>query len=229
MQNSRLPNLRFIESMLTPPGMLLPIRTVIVELDGKEIILSPGSKLTQGQLHPQWPVSDIVAPNLFHYAGVPNASRTYPNARLWYAKGVEKKCKTVKWTSELSAKTWPYQEELTLFCIEGMAGCHENVFIHKASRSLIVADLCFNMVGYHGFVTRLVLGMFGTYDRFGISRYFMKHGNDKDLFQSSMKRLLSSNFENIILSHGSNLLITKKVTPKELLKNALIERGLKLS
>ena len=211
------------------PAMNLPVRTVIVELGNKEVMISPGSKIAKDQFKSQWPVSDIVAPNAFHHAGVKNASLIYPEAKLWYVPGLEEKCKDAKWTSLLTEKNWPYQKDLAVIPIGGMPDFNEVVFFHYASQSLIVTDLCFNMLGSNGMGAWIIQKLFGTYNRFAISRYFMKYVKDRPAFASSMKNILSYDFVNIVVSHGENIIGSTTLNAKQHLKYALGERGIIVS
>jgi hypothetical protein len=46
--------------------------------------------------------------------------------------------------------------------------------------------------------------MFGTYNKFGVSRFYLNYVKDKAAFQKSMEKILSLDFDNIIVSHGDN-------------------------
>ena len=54
--------------------------------------------------------------------------------------------------------------------IEGAPKLSEVVFFHRASRSLLVSDLFFNVTEPETWATGLLLRMMGTYKRFGRSR-----------------------------------------------------------
>ncbi len=215
-------NIRFIDSVLKMPFMQLPVRTVIVNINGQEILISPGSKIPSEQYDPKWNISDIVAPNSYHHGGVPKAASIYKNAKLWAVPGLEKKRADIAWTNILDEKSWPYKDQLEVVPLKGMPKMNEFLFVHKESRSLIVTDMCFNIVGEQGFGQRLIMSLFGTYNRFAIGRLFTKGIQDKSAFKKSISKLLSHDFENIIVSHGSMV----QGNGKAILVKALAERGL---
>lgn len=213
--------LSFLESVKSMPLMNLPVRSTVVRLKSGSILISPGSRLKPEQLQSLKSVTDIVAPNLLHTAGVPQASEIFPEARTWGAPGARNAKKKIAWYTELSVDKWPYQNELTMIPVRGMPSISEMVFIHQKSRSLIVTDLCFNMVDQEGLGPKLILSMFGTYKKFGISKLFLSRLKDKSAFKKSMDEILRHDFENIIVSHGHNVI----GHGRNLFKKALEERG----
>ncbi|MEK6773374.1 MAG: hypothetical protein AABY64_05505 [Bdellovibrionota bacterium] len=186
--------------------MSLPVRSTLVRLNSAKILLSPGSALSTEQYDSLDSVTDIVAPNLLHCAGVPRAAQAFPKAHLWGVKGVKKQKSDIHWTHILGEDVWPYSEELSLVTINGISRINETVFIHKESASLIICDLCFNMTNTKGFGAWLILNLFGTYRQFAVSRFFARFINDKTAFQKSMEQLFSYDFDNIIVNHGENII-----------------------
>lgn len=195
----------FFESSLKMPLMPLPVRTPLITLSGGKVLLSPGSRLQADQYRKMDGVTDIVAPNLFHCAGVPKAAQKLPQAKLWVVQGGLSAKPDIKWSAEMTEKNWPYMEELPYVAIGGMPAFNEAVFVHKKSRSLLVTDLCFNMQDVHGFGPWLILSLFGTYRKLGVSRFFLKYVKDRAAFTKSLEVLFSYDFDNIIVSHGDNL------------------------
>lgn len=83
---------------------------------------------------------------------------------------------------------------------------NECVFLHKASRTLIVADLCFNHVHGKGLGYSIIFGLFGTYKRFAVSKFYLKMVKNKDLFEQSVAKVMSLDFDRIIVPHGEDIL-----------------------
>lgn len=213
-------NLSFLESVLKMPLMDLPVRSTLVNLSSSKILISPGSKLSENQLSSVSGITDIVAPNLLHCAGVPKAFHHFPYAKVWGVKNCFQQKPEIPWTHEISETTWPYSEELSLIPINGMPNISEIVFFHHSSKSIIVTDLCFNLDS-KGIGSWIILNIFGTYKKFGISRLFLKYLKDKEAFQKSLQNLLKHDFENIIMSHGRIV----EGNGKEIFIKALKERG----
>lgn len=191
----RFEDLTLIDSVKRMPGMDLPVRTVVARLNGARVMVSPGSMLREEQLLAAGPVSDLVANNGFHNAGMAQARRLFPEARAWGVPGS-------KHPLVLSEESWPHRDELPLVMVDGMPRVNEAVFIHRKSRTLICADLCFNMVEAKGLGAWIVLNMFGTYRRLGVSRFFLKLVKDKPAFERSLGRLFGHDFDNVLMGHG---------------------------
>ncbi len=202
--------------------MKLPVRTVIVRLSSGLVMLSPGSKLSDADYRPVSGITDIVAPSFLHWAGVPNAVRNFPNARTWGSAKVHAHHKEVKWTHTLAAPNWTHKDELPIVELRGIPKIEEFIFFHKKSRTLIVTDLVFNLVGTRGIGPWIILSLFGTYRRFGVSKFFLKFLEDRDAFKASLAELFSFDFDNIIMSHGDPIY----GGAKDKLHSALRERGL---
>lgn len=198
-------DLSFLETNLKMPLMNLPVRTVVINLGKGKILWSPGSQLTGEQLSSLEGITDIVAPNLLHTGGVMQASQFFPQATVWGPKGVEKVKSHISWSGILTENHWPYQEELPIISIYGMPALREVVAFHKKTKSIIVTDLCFNLVESRGLGAWFILNLFGTYKKFGISKLFVKYIKDKKAFQKSVEKIFEHDFEKIITSHGLNI------------------------
>ncbi len=144
----------------------------------------------------------VVGPSFLHLRGMPQAIACLPGARVWGPEGARVRRKKIAWTGELSAAGWPYQDELPLLELGGMAKVREVLFLHKASRTLIVTDLCFNLLDASGLGARFILGLFGTYQRFGVSRLFLRFVTDRVRFEASLNQLFAWEFDDIAISHG---------------------------
>lgn len=215
--------LSFLESEVQMPLMNLPVRSVIVTLEKSKLLISPGSMLTKEQLESLKDVTDIIAPNLLHSGGIPAAAKIFPLAKLW-TTSLKRNPKNINWTAELNEKTWNHQNELPMVLIQGMPKVKEVVFYHKETKSLIVTDLCFNLIGVSGIGPWIILNLFGTYKKFGISKLFAKFVKDTSAFEESISKIMKFDFENIIVSHGTNVM----GGAKEKLQSALALRGFKI-
>lgn len=215
-------DLLFLDSVKKMPLMVLPVRSTLVRLRKGSVLISPGSKLALDQLKNLNVVTDIVAPNLFHCAGVSKANSVFPNAKTWVSPGGKELKPKVIWGDELSLDLWPYQDELPMILLKGMSKVNELIFYHRKSKSLIVADFCFNLLDVEGLGARIILSLFGSYKKFAISRFFIRFIDDKVEFEKSLVELFSFDFENIIVGHGKNVI----GDAKNKLLVALSSRGL---
>jgi hypothetical protein len=94
-------------------------------------------------------------------------------------------------------------DELLILPLEGIPSMREHVVFHRASRTLIVADLLFNFGPETSAWTRfLVRCAVGRQHHPGMSRPFRMAIKDRAAFQQSVKILTSWDFDRIIVGHG---------------------------
>lgn len=218
---ANLPDIVTIEFFIRMPIMALPARTTVVRLAKGVIVLSPGPDVDVEQCAQLGPVTDIVAPNLFHHLGVKRAVDRLPNAKLWGAPGLAAKCPGIRWDAVLSADTWPYQDELPLVVLQGMPKVNEAIFFHKKSRTLLATDLCFNILQPRGVGAWIILHVFSTYGRFGVSRLIQRMITDKSAFEHSLTEVFAFNFDNLVMAHGDIVM----GGARERLRAALLEKN----
>ncbi|MEO8351767.1 MAG: hypothetical protein ABI680_08545 [Chthoniobacteraceae bacterium] len=110
--------------------------------------------------------------------------------------------------------------EVEVLELNGAPRLKEHVFIHRPSRTLIVADLVFNFCaeerGWNRFFHRYVAG-FKRYP--GMSRIFRVCISDRSTFRASLEKVLEANFDRIVVGHGEII----ERDGKELLRRALID------
>lgn len=201
--------LMFLESFRRMPLLTLPVRSVVLPLQSARLLISPGSCLEESKLLEAGLVTDLVAPSLLHGAGIPKASRLFPSAKIWRP-------------ADLAEKSWPFGAELPLIALEGMPSIQEFLFVHKATRTLIVTDFLFNLTNPKGLGAWIILNLFGTYKRLGISSFFLRGVKDREAFERSLGRLMAHDFDRIVVSHGD-------IVPqggRQLLLGELERRGL---
>jgi hypothetical protein len=213
---------KLFHSRLSMPLVKLPLTSSLIKLSNeKTLLLSPHPSLTAENFQSMGNVTDIIAPSLFHHLGIKNAVAALPLAKLWGAIGLEQKQKDITWNNFLAEKQWPYNHELVAIHIAGMPKMNEFAFFHKASKTLFVTDLCFNILDDSGLGGWLIYNIFGTYKRFAVSKLFIRAVSDKKAFQQSLVHLFSYDFDDIVVCHGSVI----KGDGRAKLLAALKERG----
>jgi len=137
------------------------------------------------------PIVAIVAPSWWHDLYLREYLSAYPDARLYGAPTL------VGWNRSL-----PFAEVLGDFGI-GLF-LDEIVFYHRRSRSLIVADLLFNLSEKDAWITRtrgsLVIGPFPGC-RF--ARLYRPAVTDRRRMRTAVERILDWDFDQIIVGHGA--------------------------
>ncbi len=92
------------------------------------------------------PVRHLIAPNWVHYAFLPDWQALFPEASTWAARGVRRRAArrgvAIRWDANLATEPPPvWGDEIDLYEVKGHPQHREWVFLHRASRSLIVTDL----------------------------------------------------------------------------------------
>lgn len=87
------------------------------------------------------------------------------------------------------------------------------MFFHHASRSLIVADLLFNLREVGGFAAPLLLRMMGVHRRLAQSRAWRFTVRDRAAFAATGHRLLALEPERLIVAHGD---VIERLAPDQL-------------
>ncbi|MCB0326750.1 MAG: hypothetical protein KDD52_03940 [Bdellovibrionales bacterium] len=212
-----------IESQLKMPMMQLPIKSVVIGIGDRTILISPIPQITKyrDQIENVGIPTDIVAPNGFHHLGIKEASRMYPSAKLWGVPILSLKRSDINW-SYMLPDPWPFGETLDVLPVEGMPKIDEMIFYYRPQKVLIVSDLCFNHIHGEGFGNWIIFSLFGTYKRFAVSRFFAKFVHDRGALKKSIQKIVDLDIEQIIVPHGVDI----KENAKEKLIQALKERGL---
>ena len=141
-------------------GLEVGTRMTVIRLaDGSLLLHSPVS-LDPGlcaALDALGRVRFAVAPNRMHHLYAGEVVRAYPQARLWVGPGVQEKRPDLEAAGVLGDEAppeWRGQLDQTFF--RGRPYENEVVFLHRASRTLILCDLAFYFGSQLPLATRLV-------------------------------------------------------------------------
>jgi hypothetical protein len=206
------------------PGLRMDHRMTVVRLHSGELVIhSPleySSILHRAILEvgsPKW----FVAPSRFHDLYWPQWFGGFPRAQFIAAPGIREDLPELPFSDVLGETANFWDGELLPLAIRGMPRVNEFALLHPASRSLIVADLMFNIdpAAQNAF-GRLFLRLNGIYRKPGISRIIRACIKDKTAFCDSLQEILSHNFDRTIIGHGPNL------GGRAVLKEAAREAGL---
>jgi hypothetical protein len=184
-------------------------RTTLVRLaDGDVFMHSPGplSVSLSKQIDEIGPVRFIVAPNAFHHLFVAENARAWQGAEVHLAPGLAAKRKDLSYEGELGdepAAAWA--ADLDQCRVQGVPRMSEVVFLHRASRTLVLTDLAFHVLHAPSTLTRAFFRLTGVYGRFASSRVLRLLTRDRAAARRSVERVLSWDFDRVIVSHGEVL------------------------
>lgn len=212
--------IKHVETEIKMPLMMLPVRSTLVKYQDRGILLSPGSRMTTDDYAQLGKITDLVATNTFHVAGIRKALEFFPRATVWIPTGAKINFESPN-IKILGRDLWPYTDAIQIIEVKGMPKINEFLFYIKETKSLFVTDLFFNLLKSTGIGSMIILSMFGTYKKFGLSRFLNKFITDKEAFQNSIRGLKEMDLHEIIPSHGDIL----KENIASHLESALLERG----
>jgi hypothetical protein len=148
----------------------------------------------------------VVAPNRVHHLHAGRVVDTYPDARLWVAPGLERKRPDLVHVAVLGDEApaeWRGQVDQVFF--RGRPYENEVVFLHRASRTLVLCDLAFNFGPRAALPTRWLMRLLRSYGRFGPSTLDPWLIRDRAAARASLERILSWDFDRIVVAHGEVL------------------------
>lgn len=182
--------------------------TVIRLSDNKLFIHSPVSMDNQlkKEVDALGSVSYLIAPNKLHHLYMAQWQQEYPLALTFAPPGLLEKRKDINWYAELTDGAHDgWREEVSQVIIRGSCYMEEVVFCHHASRTLIVADLVENFGCDDHWRTKLVAKIAGMYGKPTLPPDWRLTFCHKDEFRGSIDKLLSHDWDRVILAHGKLL------------------------
>ncbi|MGD1855695.1 MAG: DUF4336 domain-containing protein [Leptolyngbyaceae cyanobacterium] len=181
--------------------------------NGELAIISPIQAIdgVLNQLSELGPVKHIIAPNLYHYLFAAEFKQRYPEAVFWAASGLESKKPElpIDRVIEYNTKVLLDGLECLLFSgfrtlgVTGFDALNEYVFLHGASRTLILTDAAFHFDESFPIATRLVTRVIGGYQRLSPSILEKIATTDKAKVRASVEQVLAWDFERVVMAHGS--------------------------
>ena len=183
----------------------IPIRMTVLRLaDGRLVLHSPIpiDAALRIELDALGPVGFVVVPQM-HGAFAAQAASHFPAAQLLAAPAASKARRTLPFAGSLADEppaAWAGQIESHL--VEGFR-LHEVLLFQRATRTLVITDLCFNVHRSASTFGRWFFVADGMWRRFGPS-YAIRWlaVSDRAAFRRSLERVLAWDFERIVPAHG---------------------------
>lgn len=148
------------------------------------------------------PVRAVVAASLFHHLGVRSWQDAYPDAIFCCCPGLDKKRRDLRWDRVLGdtpEPEWAGEVDQVFFGARTME--NEVVFNHRPTRTMICADIIFNLSKHPSRLTRLVSFLMGQREP---GATWLEHVmmRDRKSAREQIGRMLAWDFDRIVLSHG---------------------------
>jgi hypothetical protein len=190
-------------------GMPLGRQLVVARLSGGGLWIHSPVPMTaelRAELTALGEVRHVVGPNLWHDECLREFQAEHPVALFHAAPGLAVVKRDVRFGAELSDGPHPdWAGVLEQHLVRGMPRMNEVVFFHPASRSLILADLAFNLGPEGPWWFALLMRAYGAWNRFGptpLEKWMMR---DRAAVRASLDRILAWDFDRVIVGHGRNV------------------------
>jgi hypothetical protein len=191
-------------------GAEIGCRMTVVRLRDETLLLHSPVRLgpdLRRKLDALGPVRHVLAPNNDHYLFVPDYRAAYPDARFYATRGVQAKLPGFLFDVELehphTVDLWSDRVEQLYF--RSSTELHELVLFHRPTRTLIAADLAFNIQTSDGLVSRLLLRLNDSYRSFGPSRACRRLIRDPRMARGDIDEILRLDPRRIVVAHGEIL------------------------
>ena len=190
-------------------GLEVGTRMTVMRLDDGSLLLHSPVELDLDLRHALDAIGQVryaVAPNRVHHLYAGKVAEAYPEARLWIAPGLERKRPDLVFVAILDDEApveWRGQVDQTFF--RGRPYENEVVFCHRASGTLIICDLAFNVGPNDAALTRFLMKLIRSYGRFGPSKLDPWLIRDRRAARQSLERILAWDFDRIVIAHGDVL------------------------
>lgn len=193
-------------------GFAYPTRSVIIRLNNQDLwVWSPIA--LSGELKRQIDAlgtpRHFVSPNKIHHLFLCEWAKAYPEAKLWGPKSTISKRKDLNFAGTLTDQSPDdWQGEIDQVWFNGSAAMDEVVFFHRASRTVILADLSEN------FSEDFLKSRWAGWQRAGARLWGIVEGKgyaplewrlsffNRRATRKAKKRLLAYNPEKVIMAHG---------------------------
>jgi hypothetical protein len=193
-------------------GFPYPTRSVIVQLANHDLWVWSPTKLSPELIDAVdglGPVAHLVSPNKIHHLFLRDWLAQYPAARLWGPATTIKKRSDLAFQDALTddpPAAWSADLDQAWF--RGSVFMDEIVFLHRASRTVILADLIENfsdafLKQHWGWFARKIARLDGlTWHDPGAPREWRVSFRNKALARRARDKVLSWNAEQVIMAHG---------------------------
>jgi len=190
-----------------PGGIEIAGHTTIVRLASGGLLVHSPFRLDAAMrrdLDALGRVEHLVAPSTFHYLYLGEHRRAFPDAAVHLVPGLRERRPAVGAGMVLGDGTpagWEGQIDHAV--LGPTRGAAEAALLDRATRTLILTDLAFNMQTASKRLDRWYWQMNGVWQRFGPTK-LVHHVllRDADLVRAFLARVLAWDFDRIVVAHG---------------------------
>jgi len=178
--------------------------TIVRLREGALFVHSPlplGAEL-KAEVDALGPVMAVVAPSLFHHLSVNDWREAYPEAVFGCCPGLERKRSDFSWDRVLSDRPEPeWEADLDQVFFAARTMENEVVFFHRKTRTMVCADVIFNLSEHPNWLTRVAALLLWNRKP---GATWLEHLmiRDRASAREQVGRMLAWKPERILLAHG---------------------------
>lgn len=189
-------------------GFPYPTRMTIVRLSGGRLFIhspiGPDQDLFT-QIEALGDVRYLVSPNKIHHLFMGDWAKRYPQADLYASPGLAKKRKDLSFAATLTdtaPKAWG--EEIDQVILKGSPAMKEVAFFHRASGTMIVADMIERLEGHGWSWWKKILGRLDGLmgPKGGMPKEWRASFLNRKKAAKDMARMIAWDPQRIIIAHG---------------------------
>ena len=193
-----------------PAGVKLPASSTVIRLPDRSLLVYsplPFDDVQVAALAAEGEVAHIVVPSLLHHLYAAQAAERWPRATVHAVPNIATKQPDLRVDRTLaSGSAWDGAIDVEL--VGGAPKLGEAVLFHRASGTLVCADLMFNITRPANWQTRLVLSLTGSGGRLAQSREWRWARKDATAMRASRERILGWPIRQIAPCHGHVVAVT---------------------
>lgn len=214
-----------IEYPIKYSGVKFSSRTTLIKLSDQSILIHSPCNISaelKDEILKLGDVSYIIAPGNFHHLHIKSAQQAFPKAKTYICQGIEKKQPDLKYDGFLSGNPIcnDFEQQMTV----GSKIMNEVAFLHKDTKTLILVDLIENIGNKTkniGLGIKLWWFIFRMWNKPKPAPEYQLGWQDKKLAAQALQKILSWDFEKIILAHGDLIVENAKEIAKTAWKKPL--------
>jgi Domain of unknown function (DUF4336) len=194
------------EAWLRFYGVRLQTRMTVVRLRGGRLLVHSPTKLDhalRAALARLGRVAYVVSPNKLHHQAIGEYAAAYSEAKVFASPGLVERRPDVRFDGVLGDAPEPqWVEELDQATTAGNAFFTEVLFLHRATQTLIAADLIENIDRETSWLGRWFLKAIRGYGRPVASPEFRMYTVDVEAARTALQKIQRWDYDRIIISHG---------------------------
>lgn len=191
-------------------GVQIGRQLVVVRLPGRGVWIQspiPWSAELRREVAAIGEVKHVMAASFFHDECLKEFQAEYPNAIFHACPGLAAARRDLRFAPEPLSDT-PHPDwagVIRQHHVRGMPRINEVVFLHPASRSLILTDLAMNFGPGISWIVALLIKLDGNWCRLSPTRFGRSQMKDRAAVRESIDTILSWDFDRVIVGHGRNI------------------------